>query len=60
MSCLLRILLQATGPRLEQLQWATLVDALSVAEFTRSFSQPLEVTPHTLAVSAATLSGYSS
>jgi len=35
---------------LQHEKWVTLVDALAVAEFTRSFSQPLELAPHSLAV----------
>ena len=41
---------QVAEVSLRREQWAALVDALSVAEFTRAFSQPLELAPHSLQV----------
>ena len=40
--------MQVSEPMLRREQWAALVDALAVAEFTRAFSQPLELPPHSL------------
>ena len=41
---------QVPPPSLQLEQWASLVDALAVAEFTRAFSAPLELAPHSLQV----------
>lgn len=41
---------QVLEPVLRREQWAALVDTLAVAEFTRAFSQPLELAPHSLQV----------